>query len=281
MKNFFIISKSNRETNKKYISLVKDYIESHGGSCVVGNNECLASTETDIVVPEDTECIISIGGDGTVVRVAHNISNSRVPLVGLNCGHLGYLCDMSVDNYRECLDILLSTNCRFEDRLMLEGGLKSAPQETFKALNDVVVNSTTAGTYVLNLSVSVNGIHLYSHNCDGLILATPTGSTAYNLSANGPIVSPHADCIVLTPINPHTLNSRSIILSAEDTIDIQVGVRNKNYEPEAGVIFDGVPKVILRGGDTLEIYKSSHTTRMVRLESINFIERIRARMQEI
>ena len=164
---------------------------------------------------------------------------------------------------------------------MLEGDCSSDADNRFRALNDIVVASDAAGFFVLNLTVKVNGIQLYSHNCDGLIVSTPTGSTAYNLSANGPIVSPHADCIILTPINPHTLNSRSIILASNDEVEVTISARHEEDNPKANIIYDGTLRQTLGRDDVLKIYRSKVTSHMVMLENVNFLERIRARMQEI
>ena len=114
-----------------------------------------------------------------------------------------------------------------------------------------------------------------------MILSTPTGSTAYNLSANGPIVSPHADCIILTPINPHTLNSRSIILASTDEVEVTISARHEEDDPKANIIYDGTLRQALGRDDVLKIYRSKVTSNMVMLENVNFLERIRARMQEI
>jgi len=248
--------------------------------CVLDLDTCPDSSESEVRVDDNIECIITVGGDGTVVRVAQNVINRKVPIVGLNCGHLGYLCDMSVDNVEHCLDQLLSDNYKIDERMMLEGDCSNSPDQ-FRALNDIVVASEAAGLYVLNLTVKVNGIQLYSHNCDGLILSTPTGSTAYNLSANGPIVSPHADCIILTPINPHTLNSRSIILASTDVVEVTIEARHDEDEPKANIIYDGTLRQVLKKGERIKIYRSATTSHMVMLENVNFLERIRARMQEI
>lgn len=278
MNNFLVVARSYGETHEKYIKLIKSYIEAHGGTVlldVVPN----PPEGLSIPVPDGVECIITVGGDGTVVRAAQDIERPEIPVVGLNCGHLGYLCDMTVDNVEHCLDQLLSDNCKIEKRMMLEGTIDGG--EPFRSLNDIVVSSKNTGISVLDLTVSVNGIKLYSHNCDGLIVATPTGSTAYNLSANGPIVSPHSDCIILTPINPHTLNSRSIILASSDEIEIKLGVRHETDGALASVIFDGVNRIALSKDAVLKIHKSTATTKMVMLENVSFLERIRARMQEI
>lgn len=280
MKNFLVVARAFSDIHEKYIRLVENYITEHGGNCILDVDPCPDSSNVPVVVPDGIECVITVGGDGTVVRAAQNIDRTEIPIVGLNCGHLGYLCDMTVDNVEHCLDQLIDDNCKIEKRLMLEGTLSSDAQ-VFKALNDIVVSSKDTGVSVLNLNVSVNGIKLYSHNCDGLIVATPTGSTAYNLSANGPIVSPHADCIILTPINPHTLNSRSIILSSNDEIEIELGIRHEADNASASVIYDGVNRQALTTKDVLKIHKSKATTKMVMLENVNFLERIRVRMQEI
>ncbi len=281
MKNFLIVSRSFNDKTENIISQVTDYITSRGGFCTQDLNCCPDSSCEEVEVPADVECIITIGGDGTVVRVAQNVSRPNVPIVGLNCGHLGYLCDMTVDNVEHCLDQLLSDNFKYSERMMLEGSLSADQTNSYRALNDIVVSAASSGLFVLSLTVKVNGIPLYSHNCDGLILSTPTGSTAYNLSANGPIVSPHSECIVLTPINPHTLNSRSIILASTDQIEISIHARHDHDKPHANVIYDGVLKQVLHEGETIKIYRSNHTTKMVMLENVNFLERIRARMQEI
>ena len=281
MKNFLIVARSFSDVHEKYINIVRDYIKSHGGMCILDLDTVSDASENIIHVDDAIECIITVGGDGTVVRVAQNISNRSVPIVGLNCGHLGYLCDMTVDNIEHCLNQLLSDNYKIDKRMMLQGVCSTNDTVEYRALNDIVVAPIAAGIYVLNLTVKVNGIKLYSHNCDGLIVATPTGSTAYNLSANGPIVSPHADCLILTPINPHTLNSRSIILSSSDEVEVTIECRHDEDDPQANVVYDGTLRQVLKKGDTLRIYRSEATSHMVMLENVNFLERIRARMQEI
>ena len=280
MKNFLIVARSFSDLHEEYITIIRDYIKSHGGMCILDLDTVSDSSDNTIHVDEAIECIITVGGDGTVVRVAQNISNRNVPIVGLNCGHLGYLCDMTTENIEHCLDQLLSDNYKLDKRMKLDGECSNDPCN-YRALNDIVVVPEAAGLYVLNLTVKVNGIQLYSHNCDGLIVSTPTGSTAYNLSANGPIVSPHADCLILTPINPHTLNSRSIILSSTDEVEVSIESRHDEDDPQANVVYDGTLRHTLHKGETLRIYRSETTSHMIMLENVNFLERIRARMQEI
>mgnify|MGYP002622139352 FL=1 len=281
MKKYLIVARSFSDLHEKYINLIRDYIRDHGGMCILDLDTCPDSSEAKVHVEDDIECIITVGGDGTVVRVAQNVTNKNIPIVGLNCGHLGYLCDMTVDNVERCLDQLLCDNYKLDQRMMLEGDCSNDTINKFRALNDIVVVPVAAGIYVLHITVKVNGIQLYSHNCDGLIVSTPTGSTAYNLSANGPIVSPHANCIILTPINPHTLNSRSIILPSTDVVEVTIEARHEEDEPVANIVYDGTIRHTLKAQDSLKIYRSEVTSNMVMLENVNFLERIRARMQEI
>ena len=158
MKKFLIVARSFSDLHEKYINIIRDYISSHGGMCILDLDTCPDSSENQVTVEDDIECIITVGGDGTVVRVAQNVTNRKVPIVGLNCGHLGYLCDMTVDNVEHCLNQLLSDNYKIDERMMLEGDLSSDENNHFKALNDIVVASDAAGLYVLNITVKVNGI---------------------------------------------------------------------------------------------------------------------------
>jgi NAD+ kinase len=187
---------------------------------------------------------------------------------------------MTVDNVEHCLDQLLSDNYKIDERMMLEGDCSNDEDNCFRALNDIVVASDAAGLYVLNLTVKVNGIQLYSHNCDGLIVSTPTGSTAYNLSANGPIVDPKTEAILMTPLNPHTLTSRSIVLDPDDEISVEITPRRHTSRENATVLFDGSYPVPIEPGEKLVVKKSARKTKMIFMTKMNFLERMRNKMQE-
>lgn len=282
MKNYLIVPRELDGEYEAHIQKVVNYLTEHKANCKVIKSPSKDEVSLLNLVNMDVDCVLTIGGDGTVIRVAQNLSAASAPLVGMNHGHLGYLCDINPSNMEECLDKLLNDDFAVEERMMLEGGTLTQLSSGVvnKAINDVVITGSEKGHSVINLNVSVNGINLYSHSCDGLIIATPTGSTAYNLSASGPIVNPRASCILLTPINPHTLNSRGIVLAPEDTIEVELEIRGSDSET-AEVYFDGISRAILKKGETLKVYKSNDTTKMIRLENSSFLERIRARMQEI
>lgn len=281
MKHFFIITRDLHK-NRTFILRVKKAIEDRGGSCEYTENPEDTRNVRQIQLPENTECIITVGGDGTVVRAAQNTSESRVPLIGVNRGHLGYLCDLDGDTIFKALDALMADQYQIEERMLLQGYIRYADGtvgDISEALNDIVL-ICQGGIQVIRLTVYINGQYLYSYNCDGMIFATPTGSTAYNLSANGPIVDPKTELILLTPINPHTLNSRSIVLDCDDEVSVEIIPRREGDKPAAQVSFDGNHIQILRPGDRIFVSKAAQKTRMIHLSRMNFLERIRTKLQD-
>jgi len=169
----------------------------------------------------DCELAIVVGGDGTLLTAARALSAHRIPLIGINLGRLGFLVDISPDEARHCLDDILDGRYEAEERFILkarllkEGGLI---QEQ-KAVNEVVIHSWNA-TSMIEIETRINGVFLNSQRSDGLIISTPTGSTAYALSAGGPILAPSLQAIVLAPINPHTLTNRPIVINGDSLIEV-------------------------------------------------------------
>jgi NAD+ kinase len=176
---------------------------------------------------------------------------------------------------------MMQGDVSIEERMMLTGYVMhpdgSITQEV-QALNDIVVR-TGALFQVMRVRVYVNGKYLYAYNCDGMIFSTPTGSTAYNLSAHGPIVDPKTNLILLTPINPHTLNARSIVLDPYDELALEICSRRDDVSQEAELSFDGNHKRLIQQGDKLMIRRAKETTRMIRLSDISFLDRIRLKLQ--
>lgn len=277
MKNFFVIARESSLKYNNFVNTITDIITKHGGTVTTIVNACDEKDPQNIEVPKDAECILTVGGDGTLIRIAAILGNVDLPFAGVNCGHLGYLCDMDANNLEECILNLLDDNYQIESRMMLEGHVSN--QQTFTSLNDIVIRS--AGTSVIRVTVYINGSYLYAYTCDGLIFSTPTGSTAYNMSANGPIVNPMTSCILLTPINPHTLNSRSIVLDPSDCIEVELNERYPGVEETAQVSFDGYEKQILGTNERVSIGRSKNTTSMIKFNNASFLERIRSRMQEM
>jgi NAD+ kinase len=259
---------------------IVDYIEQKGGSAGI----CLSNVErrkdrdfTLSEIPEDTECILVLGGDGTLIRAATKVESLQIPLIGVNLGTLGYLCELEETSVFQAVDALLDDQYMMEERIMLKGQ-KSGDAKVHLALNDVVIH-WAGDLSMLLLKVYVNGEYLTTYHADGIIIATPTGSTGYNMSAGGPIVDPKAQILLLTPINPHDLNSQSIVLGAEDVVEIEMGTRRYQKDEQAGVSFDGDTAMHLTMGERVRITQASDRIRICKISNQSFLEILRKKMK--
>ena len=224
--------------------------------------------------------MLVLGGDGTLIRAASKLVEQNMALIGVNLGTLGYLCELEESNVFAAVDELMEEHYTVEKRMMLCGyGIKQSEKTECKvALNDIVIHRTGALS-VVNLIVSVNGEYLNTFRADGIIISTPTGSTGYNMSAGGPIVDPKASMILITPINAHNLNSRSIVIGAEDEVMIEIGERRSQKDETVEVSFDGDNAVGLEVGDKFLIRKADSTTRICKLNNRSFLEILRKKME--
>ncbi len=277
MKRFMLITNNEKKKNIEAAEFIKKEINKRGGD--VTRSVMPAPTDpSPMKVPNGTDAIITIGGDGTMVRSAQRTIGSNTPLIGVNRGHLGYLCDINEDNVKDSIELLIEDKYIIEERMMLSGELLSTSEGyKYPALNDIIIRGKN-GQAVIDISIYVNGGFLYSYTGDGIILATPTGSTAYNLSAYGPIVEPTTEVILVTPINPHSINTRSIILDPKDEISVKVESRRSNKRDFAVVAFDGGQKQNLSHGDIVSVKKAKEKTRFLRLDYANFVERMKTRL---
>lgn len=280
MKNFFILTKDDSDKSKGFINEIIDYIKENGGDARAHILNRQRSSEP-LEVPEKTECILTVGGDGTMIRAAMRTIRSNLPILGINKGHLGYLCDLDESNYRKALKRLFADDYEIEERMLLSGRVISAdgiPESGFNhALNDIVLTSRN-GLQVVHIDINVNGELLSSFNGDGVIFATPTGSTAYNLSAGGPIVDPKTRLILMSPLNAHVVGQRSIVLDSSAEVRATVTRRNQE-ELSAAVAFDGSTAIELYDGESIEVVRSDETVRFIKLSQINFLDRIREKLQ--
>lgn len=210
MERFFVVTNEGKDKDGQVTGRVKALLEARGKSCTLCEDAWKDMTADSM--PKDIDCAIVIGGDGTLIGVAR-LLKKEVPIMGINMGTLGYLTEIEVDRIEESLDQILSGHYMLEDRMMLDGIFDDGGENV--ALNDIVL-SRKGNLRIIHFNVYVNGTLLNSYEADGIVISTPTGSTAYNLSAGGPIVEPTASLIVITPICSHALNTSSIVLSAED-----------------------------------------------------------------
>ena len=225
--------------------------------------------------------MIALGGDGTILKVSRDLRKWNLPIVGVNLGTLGFLAEIEPEQIYPVLDRLLQDDYEIEERMNICGSIyKKGQEEPLRcdvALNDIVV-SRAGFSRVIGLRVYVNGRVMDNYEADGLIVSTPTGSTGYNLSAGGPIVSPRTNVMIITPISPHSLTSKSIVLGNSDEIVVEVLKMRKAQEEEAIVNFDGQPGTQLSAGDRIVIHKAEQTTKMLKLFDVSFYEVLREKM---
>lgn len=219
MDKFFIIANRQKDKELKTARKVEAYLNSKGKSCILreetSEQKARSNHYTDVEkIPKDVECIIVIGGDGTLLQAARDVVNRQIPLLGINMGTLGYLAEIDRSSIDGALNHLMLDEYTIEKRMMLNGKVYHKEELIAEdvALNDIVIGRD-GPLHVTRFHNYVNGEFLNSYTADGIIIATATGSTGYSLSAGGPIVSPETNILIMTPVAPHTLNTRSVILS--------------------------------------------------------------------
>ncbi len=235
---------------------------------------CVCGTE----VEKETECVLVFGGDGTLLQAAGELKDHGLPFLGINMGTLGYLAEVDPDHVEEALKLLMSGPVAVERRMMLSGQVFRGEEELYEdvALNDIAIGSR--GLNILNFKVYVDGEYLTTYQADGMVVASPTGSTAYNLSAGGPVVNPRASLLVLTPVSPHTLISRSIVLESCSVVELVIMEHPSREGAEGCVSFDGNEIMTLKPGDRVRICKSDKTTGIVKFNKLSFVETLRKKM---
>jgi NAD+ kinase len=222
--------------------------------------------------------VLVLGGDGTLLSMADCIAHAgrHVPILGVNFGSLGFLTEVTLPELHAALEAALTGRARVEDRMMLRATTvrPSAPARTEVAVNDVVINKA-ARSRLISLSVFVGDEFVTQVRADGLIIATPTGSTAYNLSAGGPVIEPSVDALVLTPIAPHTLSNRPIVIPASATVRVKPVLGERD---EAFVTFDGQAGFELRSGDEISVSRADEPMRLIRPATRSYFEVLREKL---
>lgn len=275
MEHFLIVTNDGKDADGRVTAKVKQLLTDAGKTCVL----CEKDGDKKIIrekIPEKIDCAVVIGGDGSLIEVARFLHGRNIPVLGINMGTLGYLTEVEVNHIEDAFAQILEGEYTLEDRMMLEGTLQDGRKDI--SLNDIVVSRKTE-IRLIHFRIYVNGELLNTYEADGVIISTPTGSTAYNLSAGGPIVEPTASMIVITPICPHALNTSSIVLSAEDEIVIEIAEGRHDAVEEAMVAFDGADTLPLVTGDRVTIRRAGASTRLMRLSRISFLEMLRRKMK--
>lgn len=227
---------------------------------------------------ERLDCLITFGGDGTLLRGARLLDGADTPILGFNLGRIGFLTTASPQTLDWALDALVRGAYTRESRLTLHSdiaGREGQARPQALALNDVVVHKGGVAR-VIRMRISVDGDEVGSYSSDGIVVSTPTGSTAYSLSAGGPIVVPEVDAIVVTAICPHTLAVRPLVVPSTATIQVEP---IPPWEEEVLVSFDGQVGTAMRAGDVLQVRRSDRRVQLIRLGPESFFARLRKKLQ--
>lgn len=278
---FCIITNNYKDPEHEVTEQVRQFLMQAGRTCHVANFRNVGGRFI-YEVPQETKCCIVIGGDGTMLEAAGDVYGRDIPLLGINLGTIGYLAEIERSRIEEALQRLLSGAYEVEERMQLCGKIMSASGageevESANALNDIVIaryGSITANSY----RIKINGKFLKDYQADGIIVSTPTGSTGYNMSAGGPIVEPQARMLLITPICPHTLTNRSIVLSADRRVEIEQLPSSTGQEQISEVSFDGTEGRKITTGARILISGSLQMTKLIRLHEISFLEILQKKM---
>ena len=221
----------------------------------------------------DADMVLSMGGDGTFLKAASYVGNKNIPILGINTGRLGFLADVSPEEMEETFEDIYKGNYKIEDRSVLQVTSEGQPLKGYACgLNEIAVLKRDSSSMIA-IHTSINGAYLTTYQADGLVIATPTGSTAYSLSVGGPVIVPHSNTIAITPVAPHSLNVRPIVINDDWEITLDVESRSHNYL----IAIDGRSETC-REGTRLTIRKADYYIKVVKRPSHVFFHTLRDKM---
>ncbi len=282
MKSFALMPNTVRDKDYKY---TKELINIIGKRANVFMSKEHADVGMDVqYVSEDelfskADALIALGGDGTILSAAAQVSRHDVPVLGINLGHLGFLAEIEPSNIKCAAESLLSGNYRIENRAMIRADVCRNGKiiSSFHALNDIVVSRASLSR-MLPLRTTIDSHLLDTFVADGVILSTPTGSTAYSLSAGGPIIDPSLETMLITPVCPHTRHARPMVVPLDCKLTVEL---DDNHNNEGALLSaDGEYGIELSSGDIVYATKSRHMTKLIKITSTTFYDTIRQKLNE-
>lgn len=282
MKKIGFITNIDKDPDLKHTKQLIDWVTGRGCDVYIKDifynkiNIGIPTKSTDEIYIK-SDFVVVLGGDGTILRVARKASKYGIPILGINFGTLGYLADVERNDAIEAIDKVLNNQFTVEKRMMIETFVERGcvSHDVYLALNEVCVTNL-AYSRMIKLGIEINDEYVDTVRADGIIVSTPTGSTAYNLSAGGPILSPKTELITITNICPHTLYSRPIVVSGNDEIKIEVLGNYNNVQ----VTCDGQNCFPLKAGDIIVVKKSNFYTNIIKTTNLNFYDILRRKMVE-
>lgn len=225
----------------------------------------------DLNLIKKSDFVIALGGDGTILSVARKVGKLQVPILGINLGKLGFLAEVTIEEMKNCIKEIIRHNYIIEDRMVLETSIKNR-RSVFYGLNDIVIDR---GSYkrVIELETYVNNQYLVTYAADGLIVTTPTGSTAYSLAVGGPVVAPGTDVIMITPIAAHTLTARPLIVPDQSVIRVKSLSKVKIH-----LTADGQDEIFLNSPCEITIKKAKYSIKLIKQKKLSYFELLRAKL---
>ncbi|MBI1804417.1 MAG: NAD(+)/NADH kinase [Ignavibacteriae bacterium] len=246
------------------------WLNQASGTMVVTTDQFVSEGD----IPKRCDVLISLGGDGTMLAAARIVGNSGTPILGVNLGKLGFMAEVSVDKLTDCLDDLFNGRMTIEDRAILKAEADDGHTiHAYSALNEIAIDRGRSPR-VIHLRVSVDGQYLVTLTADGLIVATPTGSTAYSLASGGPIITPQSGVIAITPISPHTLTARPVVVPDSSVIRVVVDDGSKPVHLTA----DGFAEGFYQLPAVFTIQKDSYTVKFMRRPNRSYFDVLRAKL---
>ena len=280
MKTIGILTKPKFPNVKGIVKDLVSWLRAHGKEVVLdGKAAALVgepSTHRKAQIAALSDMVLVLGGDGTMLNAARMVEEREIPILGVNMGGLGFLTETTVEHLYETLERVFAQDFSLEERLMLHARVDRHGEHVAHStvLNDVVVSKGTL-TRMIEIQIMIDGQFVTSLRGDGLIISTPTGSTAYSLSAGGPIVSPSVQALVLTPISPHTLTHRPLLVESRAALEVVL----TSEEEGAMATFDGQVGFSLTHGDTVSIRASEHRAKLIRLPDRGYFEVLRQKLK--
>ncbi|GAB4482278.1 MAG: NAD(+)/NADH kinase [Thermodesulfovibrionales bacterium] len=279
MKTIGIICKSKRSEPIDILRDLLPWLKERGCEVLIDSEAAeqlgVAGTKRELI-PEEAEAVLMLGGDGTMLAVSRLVAEKGIPILGINLGSLGFLTEVTKEEMYRAIEKMLAGGCAVEERLMLRAGVTREGREaaSYTVLNDVVINKGALAR-IIDLETFVNGRYVTTFKADGLILSTPTGSTAYSLAAGGPILHPTADSIIMTPICPHTLTNRPIVLPA----DYHVEVILCSVSEDVVLTLDGQIGFPLKRDDVVHVTRAAVTTRLLMPVERDYFDVLRKKLK--
>lgn len=252
---------------------IRNYLLKKGAGVVAEEDKAahLDIPSLTSVNPNEVDILISLGGDGTILRIIHAHPELDAPIIGINLGSLGFMADVRIEDKFKALDRILEGQFTVHERLVVEG--KTNNSDWHFAINEIVIHRAKNPS-LIDLSITIDGAYLNTFSADGLIISTPNGSTAYSLAAGGPILTPDLQALVITPICPHTISNRPIVVGCNQKIKIDY----ENSSELIEVTYDGFSMQKMGSSESIEIRPSSRKFRLVTFKENDFYSTLRTKL---